>query len=278
MEKSDRDYLFSLVKSDPNATIDSILKSAKYSTADPDAWFYLGVAYFKLEQLDVALRHFEKVLSMRGKDSSAWFYIGLIAEKQGRTEFAVVSMRNALAINASMSRAQTKLQNLEQAIQAREPLSWASHLRPQGAFTPTANASRDPDRHNDPYGSPGTSFNGHDNHSGGYDSKLATGAIGLPPRGPSTRHGVVGRARSVKTGNAPFNGQLGAQQMLSFRVDVPDSKGNLDRSIQVEMRGFRISGALENGDWVELDQISRSGSVKAFENLTTNQQVRTRLF
>jgi TIR domain len=102
--------------------------------------------------------------------------------------------------------------------------------------------------------------------------------LGQPPRPPSSRSAVVGRARLVRLQAVPFNGTAGAKQSLTFRLDVADGSGNVVRTVGIEMRSFHIRGNVENDDWVEIDGIPKNGRVRSLRNLSTGQEVRARLF
>ena len=65
---------------------------------------------------------------------------------------------------------------------------------------------------------------------------------------------------------------------MTFRLDVADSNGNLVRTVGVKMRSFHVRGIVENGDWLEVDKISRTGKVKSLSNLSTGQCVKTTTF
>jgi hypothetical protein len=82
----------------------------------------------------------------------------------------------------------------------------------------------------------------------------------------------------VKLQAVAFNGTPGAKQSLTFRLDMADDDGNLVRSVGVEMRSFHVRGTVENGDWLEIDKMSRTGKVKSLSNLSTGQRVKARAF
>jgi hypothetical protein len=44
------------------------------------------------------------------------------------------------------------------------------------------------------------------------------------------------------------------------------------------MKSFHINGTVENGDWVEVEKISKNGRVKSLSNLSTGQRVSARMF
>jgi len=96
-----------------------------------------------------------------------------------------------------------------------------------------------------------------------------------PPRPPSSSRSVVGIARQVRRQSVPYRGNPGAWQLLTFRVDVVDARGNLLPPHAVELRGNEVLGNVEEGDWVEIDERpDRHGRVKSFVNLTTGARVR----
>jgi len=56
----------------------------------------LGVAFYKTDMLEEALREFRRVAELRPAEGSAPFYLGLIALKQGRWEEAIGAFRHAI--------------------------------------------------------------------------------------------------------------------------------------------------------------------------------------
>jgi len=56
----------------------------------------LGVAFYKAQMFDEALREFRRVSDLRATDASAPFFLGLIALRQGRWEEAVEAFRQAI--------------------------------------------------------------------------------------------------------------------------------------------------------------------------------------
>jgi hypothetical protein len=62
----------------------------------------------------------------------------------------------------------------------------------------------------------------------------------------------------------------------SFRLDRHDKEGKPLPRVAVEMRGTSFDGAINQGDWVELDQDWKPGTTlraKRLTNLTTNAVV-----
>jgi hypothetical protein len=62
----------------------------------------------------------------------------------------------------------------------------------------------------------------------------------------------------------------------SFRLDRLDKEGKPLPRVAVEMRGTSFEGAINQGDWVELDQDWKPGTTlhpKQVTNLTTNATV-----
>lgn len=95
-----------------------------------------------------------------------------------------------------------------------------------------------------------------------------------PPLTPSDPNAVVGVVKQLMKGVAPYGGRPAAMQHWTFRVEDPrNARGVLG----VEMRGFLILGALENGDWVEIAERPQQGkpfSPQSLRNLTTNTSVK----
>ncbi|WP_239311015.1 M48 family metallopeptidase [Frankia sp. Cj3] len=101
-----------------------------------------------------------------------------------------------------------------------------------------------------------------------------------PPRIPLYRDTVIGIADQVRLAAVPFRGKAAGSQSLTFRVRVHDRSGNVGPVRAIELRGNEIRGAVENGDWVELIDPPRGGAgrVKRVFNLTTNEEVRSKMF
>lgn len=311
MEQYQKEWMREQISKNPQVAIDA-LGGGGYSDSDPDVWFHFGLAHFKLKNFRYAEKCFRKTINLGRNTATTWFYTGWSMEKQSNANGALSAYRTSLSLDPNMKGAKEGIYRLAeisgdptqrpQPVESpHNPPRRLTHKSPQKPaqnpprprvsyigknqddfetsekIHPTSSREFEPVTRREPV-PPLRERESAAGASRTSNQQSPVGPIGLPPRKPSTRHGIVGRVRSVKLQGVSWNGQMGAKQSLSFRVDVPDGSGNLKESIQVEMRGFRISGGVENGDWVELDQISRSGDVKGFENVTTGQYVRTRLF
>jgi hypothetical protein len=103
--------------------------------------------------------------------------------------------------------------------------------------------------------------------------------VSRPPQAPATHAAagstIVGEARGVRERHEP-HGSSRDEIVWTFRVERHDQLGNRLPPVSVEMRGYRFDGALQDGDWVELDGQAQDGTLRArsLRNLTTGSQVR----
>jgi hypothetical protein len=99
-----------------------------------------------------------------------------------------------------------------------------------------------------------------------------------PPRPPSRSSSAVGVVRNVSKVVGPWRGKPAAVQIWTFRLETYEDDGSPRDVIGVEMRGFAISGTLDNGDWVEIAERPSSDGYRPKEvrNLTTGDVVRAK--
>jgi tetratricopeptide (TPR) repeat protein len=239
-------------------------------SADPslraECFYSLGFISWRKQDLGAAKTWFVRCLH-EGQNLNARYYLGEIALRDHETDRAIRRFAEVLMLNPQHAGARSSLGRIIAPTVQPEPGKIASSSprppldrpAPVTRLGPVESVRKRPEAPHDP-------------------DPASVASVGQPPRPPASTHSTVGRVRLVKLQAVAFNGQPAGKQSLSFRLDIPDQFGSLARSLQLEMRGFRISGGVENGDWIEVDEISRSGDVKVFQNISTGQRVKTRLF
>lgn len=75
-------------------------------------------------------------------------------------------------------------------------------------------------------------------------------------RGRVLRGDLVGEVRGLRDRSEPGPGDE-SWTVLSFRLERYDDAGNRLTPVPVELRGTRFTGALSEGDWVEVDSRGR---------------------
>jgi len=93
----------------------------------------------------------------------------------------------------------------------------------------------------------------------------------LPPQ----IHGLGGRVTGMRQGFEPTG--RGSEIVWNFRLERADVEGNALPPIPVVMRGRSIDGAINEGDWVEVDGNWQSGEtlrIARAHNLTTGAAIR----
>jgi hypothetical protein len=117
----------------------------------------------------------------------------------------------------------------------------------------------------------------------GYQPAYDAPAAAAPPRprpakAKASSGTLTGVARAVHTRNETrgMGDNTSTQTVVSFRVDRFDDEGRPQQPVPVEMRGYRYRGAINDGDWVEIDERWRPGELlepKKVKNLTTGSVV-----
>lgn len=99
-----------------------------------------------------------------------------------------------------------------------------------------------------------------------------------PPQ--SRRPGALaGTARNIQLrSEPPGTGSYGATQVLTFRLEQYDSRGNRIKTLPVEMRGFSITGFINDNDEVEVFGKLEDGLIRTrqVQNLTTGATVQVK--
>jgi tetratricopeptide (TPR) repeat protein len=104
--------------------------------------------------------------------------------------------------------------------------------------------------------------------------------IPRPPHQPNSSDSLVGTVNHVVRSVGPYRGSPAALQILTFRVQTYDGAGSPGEVVGVTMRGTEITGTLEEGDWVEIEDRPRSGEgaqPKEVRNLTVNDVVKAKM-
>ncbi|MCX6955324.1 MAG: tetratricopeptide repeat protein, partial [Verrucomicrobia bacterium] len=79
-----------------------------------------------------------------------------------------------------------------------------------------------------------------------------------PTYPPRFQNSLVGVVTDLHKSNAPWRGRMGAIVVWQFRV-VANEEGRPRPAVGIEMKGDDISGLLQNGDWVEIDEQPQPG-------------------
>ena len=110
--------------------------------------------------------------------------------------------------------------------------------------------------------------------------KRVTSPTSVNPPTQSRRPGALaGTARNVQLrSEPPGTGSYGATQVLTFRLEQYDSSGNRIKTLPVEMRGFSITGFINDGDEVEVFGKLEDGLIrtKQVQNRATGATVQVK--
>jgi len=90
--------------------------------------------------------------------------------------------------------------------------------------------------------------------------------------------GILGTARSIQQRAELLSGgkgQVATKTILTFRLEQYGTKGHQTRVVPVEMRGYSMTGFINEGDQVQVFGKTQNGLVLASQahNLTTGPQV-----
>lgn len=232
-----------------------------------DAMYGLGFVYYKRQDLTSADYWFNEQLKVDPRSQNSLYFLGEIAAIRHNYDAAVGLFSQVLTLNPRHAGALRRLTQVAGAMGASR--STEAAVRPPG-FGDRGNpvepvAAIPPKTRLAPIPQSGM-------------PTAPPRPAAQPPRAPSSSRSIIGIAGQVRLQVVPFNGHAAAKQSLTFRVAVMDRRGHPQGTIAVEMRGFRIQGNVENGDWVELYKVSRGGKVTSFRNLSTGGEIRTRLW
>lgn len=226
-----------------------------------DAMYGLGFIYYKKQDLAPAEYWFNEQLKVDPRSQNSLYFLGEIAASRHNHDAAVGLFAKVLTLNPRHAGALRQLTQVAGAMGVTSSTEATSQLlgfEDRGNPVPAAPPRAE------------------------YRPPVAPAAppraAARPPRPPFSSRSIIGVAQQVKLLAVPFNGRAAAKQSLTFRVAVMDRTGHPRGTIAVEMRSFGIQGNVENGDWVEIDKVSRSGKVTSFRNLSTGGQIRTRLW
>lgn len=183
-----------------------------------------------------------------GKSSDEWYAIGDAALRAGNIPEATEAFRSAVAVDASHANA---LYRLAEIARAEGDVAGAVALVERTlAVNPTHAGARKLGAKLQATGPP-------------------TPAPSAPPCPPSGA-GVAGIAESVKRTVEPFRLRQGSSQVVAVRVRARVGPAPAGQLVAVELRGHRVRGSLESGDWVELPAEWQPGApVTRVRNLST---------
>jgi tetratricopeptide (TPR) repeat protein len=248
------------------------------------AMYGLGFIYYKKQDLRPAEYWFNEQLKVDPRSQNSLYFLGEIAASRHNHDAAVVLFAKVLTLNPRHVGALRRLTQVAGAMRATssteatsQPLGFGDRgnpVQPVAALSPETRRASIPQS--------GIPVAPTVPPRPEYRPPVAPTApprpAARPPRPPFSSRSIIGVAQQVRLLAVPFNGHAAAQQSLAFRVAVMDRNGHPRGTIAVEMRSFRIQGNVENGDWVEIGKVGRSGKVTSFRNLSTGGQIRTRLW
>lgn len=110
-----------------------------------------------------------------------------------------------------------------------------------------------------------------------FDPDLEREPLPPPPMGPQ-REMLRGQARAVSQRFQHFGDS--PEEVLTFRLERYDERGDRQQPVLVELRGRQFEGALHEGDHVSVSGSWRDGRLCAerIHNETTNSQMRAKQF
>ncbi|MBO3748802.1 tetratricopeptide repeat protein [Streptosporangiaceae bacterium NEAU-GS5] len=210
-----------------------------------EAYYGLGVVHFKGRDLETASQWFTKSIEANYRSDNSLYYLGEIAAARGDRDAAVVLFARALVLNPRHVGGLKRLAQFAPAVAGTNARAGHAPLpQSRNSPTPTARSS----------------------------SSLR------PPHPPSSPNAIIGIAENVRRQAVPWNGQAASKESLVLRIAVIDNSGHPKRTIGVEIRGFRVTGNVDNGDWVEVEKMDGRGRVKALRNLTNGMRIASRLW
>lgn len=222
-----------------------------------EAIYGLGVIKFKRMEYGTAENLFTEAISLNPNFPNPLYYLGELAAIRNDRSAAISFYGRVLAMNPHHTGALNRIAVL--AVPAGTGALGTTAPSQAGRLPPPTNV---PPHH----------------ATRGATVQPPQAVTSRPPRAPSSRNSIVGIARHVKRQGVPFNGQMNAKQLLTFRVEVVDAEGRHAGTVGVEMRSFNIKGNIEEGDWVEVAKVRDGGRVKSFMNLTSGVRVSSGLF
>lgn len=185
---------------------------------------------------------------MVGKSADEWYTIGDAALRAGNIPEATAAFRSAVEAKPSHANA---IYRLAEIARAAGDVPGAFELLEQTlALNPA--------------------------HAGAKKLVAKLQAAGPPasepsaPPCPPSGAGIAGIAETVKRMTEPFRLRHGASQVLSIRMRTRVGPAPVGQLVAVELRGHRIRGSIENGDWVEMPAGWQPGTrVRHIRNLST---------
>jgi tetratricopeptide (TPR) repeat protein len=204
-----------------------------------EALYGIGLVSFRRRDYDAAEGWFNQSLKGRPNGESPRYYLGEIASVRGDRNRAIQLYATILVSNPAHLAALSRIASFATSAER------ANLVRPPGDKHPAHRSTNDL-RAAGPAPQPSASP---------VASAPARAAL-RPPRPPYSKRSTVGIAEHVKLQVIPFNGQAASRQLLTLRVRIIDPTSRSERSVGIEMRGFKIRGNVENGDWLVSREVS----------------------
>jgi hypothetical protein len=227
-----------------------------------EALYGLGRISYEANDLGRAQALFEQSLGVERRSPDTLYYLGRTLLARGAASKAIAYLAEALAYQPDHEPARRELASLVASAAASADTRGAES-QPALAEEPEAVAAA-------VSGWPGAAAS---------PSSQGADATG-PPRPPKDAGALVGVVTQLAKGVGPWRGRPAAAQIWTFRLEQRDSGGAESAGIvAVELRGHEITGALENGDWVEISERPKPGQgcrPKELRNLTADDLVRSR--
>lgn len=225
-----------------------------------EALFGLGIISYAARNLSRAQALFEQSLGVERRRPDTLYYLGRTLLDRGLARKAITYFAEALTYQPHHEAA---MRDLIAAAGSSPPSA-----NPPGP-TPSARAAA--------AATAGPGAPASPSSAKASSAAQPTQAAG-PPELPNDPHALVGVVRQLVKGVGPWRGSPAALQIWTFRVEQPSAgHGEPPRLVGVEMRAMKISGTLENGDWVEIGERPKPGEgyrPRELRNLSTHDVVK----
>ncbi len=86
-----------------NEAIDEFKEAIKVNPKHPNAYLGLGIAYLKLNKLDMALKNIDKAIDIDSEFAGAYANRGIVNDYMGEYKLAVADYKKAIKLNPEIS-------------------------------------------------------------------------------------------------------------------------------------------------------------------------------